>query len=108
MTSEEEIRPTRLTEDQIKELARDMVAGQVYVPKNGYELECSFAILFALGAEQMRSWVENIGMVYEYMKKAAPRQINGLPMFFSMRFVHKDDMDALFDKIEQYEAALSK
>jgi hypothetical protein len=33
----------------------------------------------------------DLGMIWEYMSKAGPRSVNGVPMFMSMRFLSKDD-----------------
>jgi len=36
-------------------------------------------------------WLRNVGALYEYMDKAAPRSINGYPCFFSCEVLHTDD-----------------
>lgn len=45
--------------------------------------------------EVSRTWftehVEQIGIFWEYLDQAGPRSINGMPMFFSVRIMHKDD-----------------
>lgn len=36
-------------------------------------------------------YFRDIGLIYEYLDKAGPRSINGYPIFFSMRIMHRDD-----------------
>lgn len=35
--------------------------------------------------------LEQVGTIWEYLSEAGPRAINGYPMFFSLRVMHKDD-----------------
>jgi len=39
----------------------------------------------------LKQWLANIGILYEYMSQAGPRSINGCPMFFSVRYMHRED-----------------
>lgn len=41
--------------------------------------------------ELFSKWNSNLGEIGEHVSKAGPRSINGYPMFFSMRAIHKDD-----------------
>ena len=38
-------------------------------------------------------FLSELGMVWEYYSKAAPRSVNGLPIFFSARFLNRSDTD---------------
>ena len=45
----------------------------------------------ALVEKLYKATLDEIGCFWEYMNKALPRGINGLPMFMSVRIMHKDD-----------------
>jgi len=47
----------------------------------------------AVEEEVFKERAENIGIVWEYMKQANPMGINGMPTFFSMRIMHREDWD---------------
>lgn len=44
----------------------------------------------------------SIGLVYEYLDKAGPMAINGLPIFYSLRLLNKTDTDKMFDYYFKY------
>ncbi len=48
-------------------------------------------IAFGVCANWTVETVSQLGIVYEYMNKAMPRAINGMPCFMSMHVMHKDD-----------------
>ena len=57
--------------------------------------------------EDDRSYKEDflpsIGLVYEYFSAGtAPRSINGMPIFFSCKFLNLEDTDKLRDFYDQY------
>lgn len=49
-------------------------------------------------------YMNNIGMIYEDYSKAAPRGINGYPMFFSCNIVSIDDTKRFREMYGKYEA----
>ncbi len=80
---------TELTDEQLKQLAIDIHAGNVYTDmhiQDMSDLPSVFTpiILGAFNGETKES-LKELGMVYEYLDKAGPRSINGLPSFFSMK-----------------------
>lgn len=96
----------RLTPEAVVDLARDIVTNRVYLStgQEGVDLQLIFMPLAFMGMEPDAA--ENIGAIYEYIDKAGPRAINGLPMFFSCRFVHADDMEALRTEVTRMSDAL--
>lgn len=46
--------------------------------------------------------LKSIGLVYEYLDKAGPRGINGMPNFFSCRLLNQDDAKKMFEYYEKY------
>lgn len=47
----------------------------------------------AISKKLYEATLDQIGCFWEYMDKAMPRSINGLPCFMSVRIMHKDDWD---------------
>jgi len=47
-------------------------------------------------------YINDIGFLYESMDKAAPRGINGFPMFFSCGILNKKDTERMFVFYEKY------
>jgi hypothetical protein len=60
-----------MTEEEIKKLAKDIYTGLVFTDRH--------------------IQVASPGMIYEYMDKAGPMSINGMPMFCSFRFISQED-----------------
>jgi hypothetical protein len=52
--------------------------------------------------ENYKNYLENIGLVYEYLDKAGPIGVNGNPIFFSANILNKEDSDKMFTFYEQY------
>lgn len=85
----------RKTEEELREFVRDVLANRVFTSwgLSADEVRMSFLLigLGFLGTCFTREAVEHIGIIYEYLHQASPMACNGLPMFFSMRVMHKDD-----------------
>lgn len=97
--------PPRLSEGDIKEIARGLVTGKYWTTTDPKEFELAFS--FAL-LNDWSDWdTDSIGLFIGNLDEIAPRTINGLPMFFSWRIMHRDDTEALLIKWRQMEEALS-
>lgn len=95
----------RKTPEEITELARDIVTNVVYITTGHQDIGMQFMVLMFVnwdGEEPLKK----IGALYEEYGKANPMGVNGLPTFFSCRFVHVDDMDFLRTEVERLETAL--
>lgn len=86
----------RMTEDEIRQFVLNVCDGHVFT-----SAQCEPAIIhsifmpIALGA--FEGWTEDecskVGCIWEHMKEAGPRSINGMPMFMSLRMMHIEDWD---------------
>lgn len=94
-----------LSEEELNDLAVRIVRGEVYITNSEESLRLSFGHLFALMTETPE-WIDSIGAVYEEMSKAGPRGINGYPFFFSMKCLHRDQVDTLRERVEAKQQAL--
>lgn len=52
---------------------------------------------------EREAFIKNIGMVYSSLSEAAPRSINGYPIFYSMTIVSKEDTLKFIDMFKKYE-----
>jgi hypothetical protein len=104
-TSEETDAPfviPRMEDDELREFVDDFLSGRIYtlhhVP-DGQDPAMVFMVL-ALGGLPQGLDPNDVGTVYEYIDKAGPRTVNGMPHFFSCRFMHKDDWSRAVTAIE--------
>lgn len=52
--------------------------------------------------KRYEKWFKNIGFVYEYLSEAGPLAINNYPMFFSCRFLSKEDTEKMLKYYDEY------
>lgn len=102
----------QLTEEEIKKLADDMYRGLVFTDRhiqNHDDVSRVFIPLALLEKEQIEKLkVEDPGMIYEYMDKAGPMAIDGMPMFWSFRFLNQEDAKKVMEKYFQIKEAIEK
>jgi hypothetical protein len=101
--------PSRPIED-LKQIARDLQAGHIFTDRHMNEHDrrnvgMVFMVLMFMDAKDQYI-PESIGMVYEYMSKAMPRSINGMPMFTSMHYLNIEDTNYVFQKAREIEEML--
>jgi hypothetical protein len=103
-----EYKVNQLSEEDLNTLAVEYVKGDVYIVNSEEGVRLSFGHMFMLmDPPPGKEVLEQIGAVYERYDKAAPRTINGRPMFFSMQLLHKADLPLLMEKIEAKQKALT-
>lgn len=99
-----------LTEEEIKKLADDIYRGFVFTDRhvrNPDDILRVFMPLVLFKEEQIEEFKANIpGMIYEYMDKAGPMSIDGMPMFCSFRFLSKEDAKKVDEKYLQIKKAI--
>jgi len=93
------------TDDELKQLAIDLVEGKVYTDR--HVPNDMIGIVFspiALGAfsDTTDEELDQIGLVYEYLSEAGKNSINGLPIFFSFRVLNKEQTEKLRGFYNQY------
>jgi hypothetical protein len=96
-----------LTQQELVALARDFYGNLVY---SLWDIQDSslvtsvFMILNFLDQETLDKWKdEPPGLIYEYLREAGPRSINGCPIFMSARFLTKGDADKLLKILQEME-----
>lgn len=48
------------------------------------------------------AYINNVGLIFEYLEKSGNRSINGYPMFFSLNVLSKEQTDKMFDYYNKY------
>ena len=85
-----------MTDQEVKLLADDMYKGLVFTNRHiqaKEDIQRVFMPLVLMGKELSDGLQENPpGMIYEYMDKAGPMAINGMPTFASFKMISMDDM----------------
>lgn len=103
----------KLDEDKLDELAFRIANEEVFITNQKESLDKAFGFILGMLAhdnfdtkEEWEEYSKTIGAVYEEYDKASTRAINGIPMFFSASLLHKDQVDDLQDKINDYNKQL--
>lgn len=86
------------TDAELREFVNAVLAGEIFTSAqlSEHEQRNLLPLVFmpiALGAfaDVPEEQLKDIGVLYASMKSAAPRSINGLPMFFEVRTLSRND-----------------
>jgi len=96
--------------DELKKLAIDVVDGKVFTDRHLVEHQKHMIgqvfMPIGLGAfsKKTKEEIYEIGMVYEYYSKAGPSTVNGLPVFFSLVVLNKEETDEMIKQHGIYTA----
>lgn len=87
--------PPRMTEAELREYVDAFLSGRIWDfhhAPDGQDGLMPFMVLRLGGLPE--GWdPKNVGTVYEYIDKAGPRSVNGMPTFFSCRIMHTADWE---------------
>jgi len=107
-SSNEKYKP--MTDDEIRKLAEDMYKGLIFTDRhleNQKELPMVFMPLALMDKELIGELIKNPpGMIYEYLDKAGPMAINGMPMFLSLKMTSVDDAKKVSDHYHKIKEAV--
>lgn len=95
MEETEEIKKAFRSDEELKQLAVDIVDGKVWTDRHGAD---SFLIAKLAGLPA-GTW-----MIYEYLTQAGPLAVNGCPTFLSCRIVWKEESEKLIKYFDEYKA----
>jgi len=97
-------------EEELKQLARDLQAGHIFTDRHMSEWDrknIGMVFMVIMFMDQKDFYIpESIGMIYEYMSKAMPRGINGMPTFTSVHFLNVDDTNYVLNKAKEIDEML--
>lgn len=99
------------TDEQLRELAVQLVAGQImtdgYLAAQGDErlITSVFMPLALMSPADLKSLDdEGVAMIYEHVGKAQERAINGYPCFFSFQVLRRGEAEKLLEYAGEVEA----
>jgi hypothetical protein len=100
----------RMSEDDIKEMATDLVMGRLFCatmipPEQWQHMIPSVFMPLALGGLGDVD-LATVGNIVEHLDKAGPRSVNGYPAFFSCRLVHTDDWEIIRQRAVKAQEAM--
>lgn len=85
----------RMTDDEIRAFVDDYRCQRVFTSANIRDNQDLGMVFMCLAFGAFENWprekLEEIGVVWEYMKEAMPRSMNGYPVFMSLQIMHRDD-----------------
>lgn len=94
-----------------KDLAADKIFTNLHLGEDVMLDQCFMALTF-LNEEQRKELEENkVVVIFEYLNKAAPRTINGYPMFFSMQTLTEEEAKTvweMYNKIKDFEDEITR
>lgn len=101
-----------MTDQEIKQLAEDMYKGLIFTDRHiqiRSDIPAVFMALALMGKELADELQKNPpGMIYEYMNKAGPMAINGMPMFLSFKLASIEDTKKVFEQYNKIREAVAK
>lgn len=96
----------RMEKEDLKKLALDMHKGLIFADTQIQQPNMLVMVFMPLALMPInKKWVDQVGLIYEYLDKAGPRSVNGMPTFMSMRIVPRADLPMLIEYVKKYEKA---
>jgi hypothetical protein len=92
----------RMTADEIKDFVMGWCDGKIFTDRHCHQerdITMVFMVL-ALGGIPEGWTEENLGLIWEWMDKAGPMAVNGMPTFFSCHMMHKEDWEICRELIQ--------
>jgi hypothetical protein len=100
-----------MTDQEIKTLAEDMYKGLIFTNmhiERQEDISMVFVPLVLAGKGLVEELAKNPpGMIYEYMDKAGPMAVNGMPIFFSFKIASIDDTKKVFEHYHKIKEAVT-
>lgn len=98
--------------EELTQIAKDLHAGKIWTSghcRSRQEVGQVFAILGFLDKKTAKNVARRVGkkgMIFEYMDRAMPLGINGMPIFFSFRTLRPCEKAIVDEKLRQIERAM--
>jgi hypothetical protein len=102
-----------MTTEQEKHLALDIYRGAVFTDRNcPPDMIGSVFMVFTFmereDLERLKEKIGESGVIYEYLDKAGPRTVNGLPMFMSMNVLTTEEAARVIEMVKSIADAVKK
>lgn len=97
------MKPERLPDDELRDLAIEIVEERVFIARSKPAVENAFGIVLSFLDREALEDADEWGMLYERYAKAGPRFVNGYPVFYSFKVLHMDDAEPLLEHMTAYQ-----
>lgn len=85
----------RMTEEELRAFVNEYCDGRIFTSLQVRDQRDIPAVFMPLAFGVPESWtpayLAELGVLWERLEAAGPRSYNGMPTFFSLRVMHKDD-----------------
>jgi hypothetical protein len=102
------------TDKELKEIAMGIRAGTIFTDRNirkqdHYMIGSIFMPIALMDDEDRKEYIASKpGMIFEHISKAAPRAVNGYPIFFTMQTLSYDEADKVCEYFQKIEEVVEK
>jgi hypothetical protein len=97
-------------DEELKQIAEDLWAGRIYSNRNMNDIKLIDSVFMPLMFLDRRKLKQlqhlKVDFFYEYIDKAGPRSINGMPVFTSVRCLTKPETARMFEFYEAIKKAV--
>lgn len=97
--------PERISDADIKEFVLGLADGRLFTSAhvgNPRDVMLVFMVLALMPNRFPEDYARKVGVLWEWLEKAGPRSVNGMPCFFSARIMHVDDWKRALDAYERF------
>lgn len=97
------------TEEELKEIALGVMSGTIFTSANLSERETTLVFMALALADQAtldQMQRDEITLIYEHIRNALPRSVNGMPMFTSFYMLNKSDHHRLVEMVQKLQSAI--
>lgn len=114
-----QVRTEQLSRAELRDIALGMMSGACFTDRhvrNPDDIQMVFPLLLFANDELRAEMSEFLmpggkpdengqtGMIYEWMEKAGPRSVNGMPMFWSAQMLNPTETQIVLDMVQELEA----
>lgn len=101
--SEERVatQPRQKSDEELRQLCIDIYGGLVFTDRHCNSPQDVGMVFMPIGLGGLTAEAEP-EMIYEYLDKAGPRSVNGMPMFMSANILNLADFQAWLPMYEKY------
>ena len=96
------------TDAYLKDIAIQLYDGHIFCNLQIQHMKEIGMVFMPLLFDALKDWkkeeIKNIGLVYEYISKAYPTSINGMPCFGSCAFLSVEETNRMLKFFEQYKS----
>lgn len=97
------------TKEELNQLVKDLISGKVFTDRHLNSPSDMTSVFMTLSFGGLtKEFIDEIGMIYEYLEKAGPLSVNDNPSFFSCTFLNKEDAKYIWDKYFEIQESVEK